>query len=594
MLAFSKAADKSKAAPPSPSTPKQESALGGGDGEGEEAKSAERERIGKENGKGDEQNLIVIHVCDENRGINRDFTCRKDVLLTEMAYFRSYLNGSESCDDIDISVHCDIQIFQWLIKYLNEPDSPPPLDTANVISILISSQFLKMSRLVGLCLEFVCANVNEILKMPIDLNCLNQELLTKLSDMLSVDDLDEIVDRKDKLVSRIYMRKLEALFTQHHQVLTRCAFCGQLFATKNRERLVCEKAKMFIDVHGNVIAEHVPSSSWDVNRYLLALRAKRLSWREVYWKVWGVMATMRCRVCRLPFTASALAHCAYCPNTPLFRPGQNSGVYPCCNAPAVRFDTSAAARVRPGCCASNHVIDENCAEDVATMAMLLRRQALVCVPFKERKQEDAETRAAEGSESEDNGGSDEMQEDEEGEYEDSDDEGDVPSRGRHRRERAPVMAAALRKRKAAARRVQDARGGAGRATSTGVTDKDVRQWRQEAQREEDGRRMAQLASAADNLRDRTPADTPAPLPSAKGGLGQSAPLAGSVAGGKALPAGAATPASSLLSPARARPASSSGPRLPRSVPARPATASLSSAKRPATKQALAAKAYGLP
>ena len=80
----------------------------------------------KGNEKGDD-NLIVIHVCDENRGINRDFTCRKDVLLSEMAYFRSYLNGSESCDDIDISVHCDIQIFQWLIKYLNEPDCPPPL-----------------------------------------------------------------------------------------------------------------------------------------------------------------------------------------------------------------------------------------------------------------------------------------------------------------------------------------------------------------------------------------------------------------------------------------------------------------------------------
>ena len=62
------------------------------------------------------------------------------------------LNGSESCDDIDISVHCDIQIFQWLIKYLNEPECPPPLDSANVISILISSQFLKMSSLVDMCL----------------------------------------------------------------------------------------------------------------------------------------------------------------------------------------------------------------------------------------------------------------------------------------------------------------------------------------------------------------------------------------------------------------------------------------------------------
>ena len=146
------------------------------------------------------ENLIVIHVCDENRGINRDFTCRKDVLLSEMAYFRSYLNGSESCDDIDISVHCDIQIFQWLIKYLNEPNSPPPLDTSNVISILISSQFLKMASLVDMCLTYVCANLNDILKMPLDLNCLNQELLSKLSGMLTVDMLDELVDRKDKLV----------------------------------------------------------------------------------------------------------------------------------------------------------------------------------------------------------------------------------------------------------------------------------------------------------------------------------------------------------------------------------------------------------
>ena len=33
---------------------------------------------------------------------------------------------------------------------------------------------------------YVCANMNEILKMPIDLNCLNQELLAKLAGMLTV------------------------------------------------------------------------------------------------------------------------------------------------------------------------------------------------------------------------------------------------------------------------------------------------------------------------------------------------------------------------------------------------------------------------
>ncbi len=48
---------------------------------------------------------------------------------------------------------------------------------------------------------------------------------------------------------------------------------------------MCAKAKIFIDFHGNVIAEHVPSVRWDINKYLLALRARKLSWRQVYWKV---------------------------------------------------------------------------------------------------------------------------------------------------------------------------------------------------------------------------------------------------------------------------------------------------------------------
>ena len=186
LLAFSKVAhnvvDKNKTSGAmgagGPSSPVGSPNRGGVDAKdaksGDPAKETAASPIEKDGGskKGkskdsDDNNLIVIHVCDENRGINRDFTCRKDVLLSEMAYFRSYLNGSESCEDIDISVHCDIQIFQWLIKYLNEPDSPPPLDTTNVISILISSQFLKMSVLVDICLAYVCGNLNEILKVLI-------------------------------------------------------------------------------------------------------------------------------------------------------------------------------------------------------------------------------------------------------------------------------------------------------------------------------------------------------------------------------------------------------------------------------------------
>jgi Domain of unknown function (DUF3342) len=89
-------------------------------------------------------------VFDENRKVNKDFTCEKEMLITHMKYFEKYLTEATSVDDIDISVHCDIKIFEWLMKYLkmkeggnSDPDQPPPkLDIKNVISILISSDFL--------------------------------------------------------------------------------------------------------------------------------------------------------------------------------------------------------------------------------------------------------------------------------------------------------------------------------------------------------------------------------------------------------------------------------------------------------------------
>ena len=64
---------------------------------------------------------IIIHVCDEARKINRDFSCSRALLLSEMRYFNAYLTGSEAYDDIDISVHCDVHIFQWLMEHIKHP-----------------------------------------------------------------------------------------------------------------------------------------------------------------------------------------------------------------------------------------------------------------------------------------------------------------------------------------------------------------------------------------------------------------------------------------------------------------------------------------
>jgi hypothetical protein len=60
--------------------------------------------------------MIIIHVCDENKKLNKDFKCEKNLLVKNMKYFEKYLMDQKSIDDIDISVHCDIGIFDWLMR----------------------------------------------------------------------------------------------------------------------------------------------------------------------------------------------------------------------------------------------------------------------------------------------------------------------------------------------------------------------------------------------------------------------------------------------------------------------------------------------
>lgn len=65
---------------------------------------------------------ISIHVFDENRKSDKIFKCDKQMLIKYMKYFEKYLTEASSVDDIDISVHCDIKIFEWLIKYLHQKE----------------------------------------------------------------------------------------------------------------------------------------------------------------------------------------------------------------------------------------------------------------------------------------------------------------------------------------------------------------------------------------------------------------------------------------------------------------------------------------
>ena len=109
-----------------------------------------------------------------------------------------FLDDSE--EDVDISVHCDLKIFEWLIDYITSPiDQRPKLGTKELISILISSQFLGMDNLVKECIRFFKNNANDIICLPIDLSCINEPLIDELSEYFSPEDIDHLIDPKRKV-----------------------------------------------------------------------------------------------------------------------------------------------------------------------------------------------------------------------------------------------------------------------------------------------------------------------------------------------------------------------------------------------------------
>lgn len=61
---------------------------------------------------------IIIHVCDEGKSLKKDFYCCQSILVKEMGYFTKVTVKGQRLRDMDISVHCDIAVFEWLMRWV--------------------------------------------------------------------------------------------------------------------------------------------------------------------------------------------------------------------------------------------------------------------------------------------------------------------------------------------------------------------------------------------------------------------------------------------------------------------------------------------
>ncbi|XP_026740716.1 uncharacterized protein LOC113503100 isoform X2 [Trichoplusia ni] len=325
---------------------------------------------------------VEIHVCDEVKGLKKDFRCPQKLLVSKMGYFADVTAG-QRLEDMDISVHCDIQIFDWLMRWVKRDTilvaDWPLLDPHNVVPILVSASFLQMEPLLHDCLIYCHAHINEIVKTSTNLACLSDALLTRLSAMYTNAELEAIRDRKDKIQSRLYCKMILSLaepvpetLRGHYSTLAtlfKCSKCNKLLGRHIAEQVPCQPASMRIDRRGNVVSSHTKDQTWSLNEYITWLYGEMRSWRRVYWRLWADCHFLRCQLCDSYFPAYQMEWCSHHEQPAhMFalegRPSLPAGRYPCCGERAYKFETLTR---NTGCQFREHVPDERLATDASVM-----------------------------------------------------------------------------------------------------------------------------------------------------------------------------------------------------------------------------------
>ena len=156
----------------------------------------------------------------------------------------------------------------------------PSLDTASVVSILVSASFLKVggnfqrrfkgfklqiSDLVTECLDFVYRNMNHILTVTPTFSCVGDSLVSRLSEMYKPSEIENLSDRRDRIQGRLYTKMVNLLTEEEPNpekeiwftaaTLFRCQICGK-YLTSRTSQLLCLPSSASIDNTGNVVPKH--------------------------------------------------------------------------------------------------------------------------------------------------------------------------------------------------------------------------------------------------------------------------------------------------------------------------------------------------
>ncbi|XP_076767136.1 SANT and BTB domain regulator of class switch recombination [Xylocopa sonorina] len=360
------------------------------------ANITEKEKDKSKVNKRSTENEVEIHVCDEEKNIKQNFHCPQKLLIQKMRYFADVTAG-QKLEEIDISVHCDIAIFDWLMKWVKKDiikkSEWPVLEINNVIPIMVSASFLQMEPLLESCLQYCHDNIFDILKTSTVLSSLDDNLLTRLVDRFTNQEVEMLKDKKDKIQSKLFCKLIMSLAEimpdnkkGHYSSLAtlfKCSKCGKNIIQSVSNHVPCISSAMKIDNRGNIQSKHVRDLTWTLNDYIVTLRTELRSWRKVYWRLWGDCHFLFCTQCNIYFPIHQFDWCCYHIELPQFFINEQQrpmpfplGRYPCCSQRAYKFEVLAN---HEGCRYREHIPDIRTQKDVTILNIFTIHKEVIAI-----------------------------------------------------------------------------------------------------------------------------------------------------------------------------------------------------------------------
>lgn len=117
------------------------------------------------------------------------------------------------------------------------------------------------------------------------------------------------IDRKDKIINRLYKRRVELDFSRRGGArsnplaprynraiaasLTCCKYCGKVYLECYVSSLSCEHSPPMIGFRGNLVRKHSSTTGWSLTTYLKSLHGSGMTWEGIYWHVWGACVVLQ-------------------------------------------------------------------------------------------------------------------------------------------------------------------------------------------------------------------------------------------------------------------------------------------------------------